>query len=289
MSARVYLLALLATTLACNPGALDPGEMGQGGGGEGGGAGTDSPGTAGVTTTGVGGEAGVTGAGGSGGLPACASQDDWYDNFEFIVAGRNEYVLTSPMNAHVTVTAVDDCATTACEWLLPYDTGAAATDQSTTASRITVSDGVDQWMVFLRLPGMPADVVRIGDTFDMTLDAWLEQTAGDAFNQSLVLARDGTLFVFASAMEAFGDLLLPHLDSFGVDLADAGALCQLTIGCQDRPHAIQVTTLSAAGAIAAGQTTTIGDFSITNGRTIEFGETDCDWKNRSQVGGFRLP
>ncbi|HMF43659.1 MAG TPA: hypothetical protein VKQ32_23455 [Polyangia bacterium] len=285
MSARVYLFALLAATLACTPGSLQPGDMGQSGGGGGGGA--DSPGTAGITTIGTGGDAGSTGAGGSGGLPACA--DPQYGTMEINIAGPDAALVTTAAAAQVTVISADNCASAMCAWTDPFIPGATISDTSMATARFVVAAGSQQWTIYLNLPGVPGDLVQIGDVFDMTIDASVDQTVYDSVNQTIVLARGGKLVLFASWRGSAMGPPLPSLELYGIGLSDVGPACERSIGCMDLPHAVRVDNETGTAVARVGQTVQVGTLSFTNGRTLSYPDTNCDSKAWAQVGGFTLP
>jgi len=295
MSARVYLFlfALLASPLACTPGSLQPGDMGQpgsgggGGGGNGGGGGVDSPGVAGATTVGAGGDSVTTGAAGSGGLRACP--DYQYSTMGITIAGSDAALVTTAVVTPVTVISAGNCATARCAWTDPTIPGAMISDTSMGKARFVVAAGAQQWTIYLSLPEMPANLVQVGDVFDMTLDAWVDQGLYDSVNQTLVLARGGNLVLFASWLAGSNGLPLPSLDAYGIGLSDDGPTCERSIGCMDLPHAVRVANETGSAVAAVEQTVVIGNLSFSNGRTLSYPDTVCDDKAWSQVGGFRLP
>jgi hypothetical protein len=227
--------------------------------------------------------AGAAGAGGQGGgasVPAC--QTAGVDTMEFVLVDSSSMLMTrSPASTPVTVTAVDSCAAVPCEH--GYD--AVSTQTSGAATRISVAAGSQQWMIYLTLPGMPPDLFRVGDTFDMTIDARLDLTPPESVDQTVVLARNGELAAFASSAASFDGVLLPSLADFGIVLADTGAICQERIGCGNTPHGIRVTRGTDVADVAAGFTARVGDLSFTNGETIDL--PACHVKTMTQLGGYR--
>src|SRR5262249_23507274 len=162
------------------------------------------------------------------------------------VAGPDSVLLSSPVRAQVTVTAVDNCATTTvpCQWTDHVDSSMLI-GQSPLAWRTIVTAGSQSWTIYLRLPGFSAALVQPGDSFDMTVDASIYQ----APNQPAVLARSGNLFPFPSSRDGPPGRLPPSLDNYGVVLTDAGPICQRPISCMEIPHAIGAT-IGTATAVA---------------------------------------
>jgi hypothetical protein len=238
-----------------------------------------SGGGSGGTGTG-GGAAGAGGQGGGASVPEC--QTEGVDGMEFVLVDSSSMLMTrSPASSPVTVTAVDSCAAVRCEY--GYD--AVSVQTSGGATRISVAAGSQQWMIYLSLPEMPPDLFRVGDTFDMTIDAGLDLTPPESIVQTVVLARKGELAAFASSATSFDGVLLPSLADFGIALADTGAICQQKGGCGNTPHGIRVTRGTDIADVAAGFTARVGDLSFMNGETIDL--PACHVKTMTQLGGFR--
>jgi hypothetical protein len=166
------------------------------------------------------------------------------------------------------------------------------------AARIRVKAAADarEWTLYLLIPAMPADFIKVGDAFDMHIDAKRQGgvTANPTTDQTLVLARAGKAIVFATDMQVMsGGPPLPDLLPFGIAVSDAGTTCETTSGsCDGRSHALRVSVATDASIVlAAGQTGAIGGLSITNAGLNEFlhNRPNCDRKSSTRFAGFRLP
>jgi hypothetical protein len=277
MRSLVVVAPVLALALACGERALTP----DGGAGAAGAAGTT--GDAGAPGT------GTAGTGGSGGLPLCNLSGQG-DVVEFAIVGSDGNAVSAPASAAVTVAAVETCAVGACS--SPTNT---ATRISDSAQRIFLTAvGPQAWTLYLRDSAMPLDFLKVGDTFDMTVDAGVDSTFYQSVNQTMVLARNGQVIVFAAGLDRFGQPPLPDLQRFGFAFTDAGAYCQnspSSIGCVDRPHTARVAAgTDAFILVGGGQTQAIGGLSITVGWfSEEFDPGSCDAKSSTVMAGFRLP
>jgi hypothetical protein len=240
----------------------------------------------------IGGSSG-TGTGGVGSLPACGgSGGGSADVVELALVGPDGMAVTSTVSASVRVTAADACSTVTCPSIVEGSGQSFAVSLSGAATRfvLTAADA-RTWTLYLRNSAMPGDYLKVNDTFDMTVQAVVNQTFYASLNQTIVLAHGTDLALFASALSGFGIPPLPALDAFGIALTDAGARCEMppSFGCINRPHAVHVT-VGTASADVSGGTTTIGWLSFTNGGVLERKDTgNCDSKGGTTVAGFRTP
>jgi len=318
MKLRSVVFSLVAAAAACGGGSLNnggtAGASGTGKGGGGGVAGTTGGGGNAGTTGGGGfvvGDAGAgwidtagttggapagrsgTGTGGIGSWPECGGAGGGSaDVVELAIVGPDGMAVTSTVSASVRVTAADACSTVSCPSIINGSGQSFAASLSGTATRfvLTATDA-RTWTLYLRNSAMPADFLKVNDTFDMTVQAVINQTFYASLNQTIVLAHGTDLVLFASALSGFGIPPLPALDAFGIALTDGGVRCEMppSFGCINRPHAVHVTVGTADGDDPGG-TAQFGWLSFTNGGFLEKKDTgNCDSKGGTTVAGFRTP
>jgi hypothetical protein len=296
MKPSTLTLGLVVTALsACGSGSLGTSGTAGSAGGAAGTAGAGATGGsvivgiagAGGATAGAGGATAGTGGsvGGTGGtLPACGNNTSGAsDVVEAVIMGADGMPVVAPVTAAVSITAIQSC--------LNLDCPSPATSAAT---RIALA-GADpqQWTLYLRNTAMPPDIIKVGDTFDLTIDAAVDQTLYRTTNQTIVLARDNDVIVFAASLQQFHQPPLPNLLPFGIAVTDAGASCQnpASFGCIDRPHTARIAIGSDASVlVAGGQTGRIGGLQITDGQFTELADAgNCDRKSSTVMAGFRLP
>jgi hypothetical protein len=149
-----------------------------------------------------------------------------------------------------------------------------------------------QWTLYLRDSAMPADLIKVGDMFDLAVDAELTQGYVVAVNQTVTLSRAGTLLVFAASIEQLG-LPVPNLEAFGVTIADGGGPCAIPGGCETPlRHDALVTVGGQTQVVGSGATATVAGLSFTNGVFMNYSVgAPCGDPLPSQtlMAGFRLP
>jgi hypothetical protein len=306
MRLSLVVICLAGAAINCSGAALNPGGTGGTGAGTGGAAGMAgtggdagaSGGTAGTGgTPGTGGTAGTTGtagtggAAGIGGAPACIAPGQG-DVVEFAIVGSDGMPIEAPVTATVSVASIDSCAQVSCP---TTSIRTASGSISAAASRFTLmAPGPQEWTLYLRDSAMPSDLIKVGDTFDLTIDAGLDPTFYETINQTMVLGRGGDLILFAASLSRFYHLATPALDGFGIQISDAGAFpCSLAAGwagCQTAPHAAYVAVGGDQATLGGGQTSTIAWLSFTNASFTELDDTGgCDSKSGTIMAGFRSP
>jgi hypothetical protein len=279
VSGRVVLAGLLATALSCGSGRL----VNSGTGGVSAGTGGSIGGTGGGSIGGTGGDGGgATGGGGTGGvpLPACGGSGS-SNPIEVQLVGSDGTLVAAP----VTVNAVNVAGIDSCEYVT------CPSGISTIAKRISLTAaGPQSWTLYLRNDAMPIDVIRLGDTFDLTVDASTDSTLYRTVNQTVGLSRGGNLIAFAASLAQFFRPRLPPLGAFGVTIADDGAVCATagSPGCTGRAHAARVTVGTDSAVVNAGQNVNVGWLSFTNSGFLENADTGaCDSKSTTVMAGFR--
>ena len=331
MRERLVVCALVSAVLGCSTGMLNPGgSAGTSGTGEAGTTGaagaSAAAGTTGTAATmgtagtaGAGGDAGTGGVAGQGGsaiggvggpggssgtggsIPRlCTAADYGPDHVQIAIAGSDGMLVDTTVNASVTVASIDSCASVTCPTYAPRPPFPGI---SATATRFVLSGAsAAQWTLYLQNTAMPADRIQVGDTFDLTIDARVSTVTGSGgstgqggspfVNQTVMLARNGSLMVFAAE-----DLALPHLETYGLTIEDDDMYCDSTelFGCIDNPHAMRVATgQDAPVMLEVGRTASVGDLSVTNAdftftRTWEMGNCPNPVPRRVLMAGFRLP
>jgi len=289
----VVLGLIAAAAAACGDGSLGrSGTAGASGGASGTGGGAGTTGVAGTGGS-IGGNGGAGGTGGSRtGLPFCGGAGGG-DAIEIGIAGPDGFVVTTAVTAVVTVTAVDSCATASCPDRIQPPAplgGIVLVDAGATRLVLAAADG-RTWTLYLRNTAMPGDLIKVNDSYDMTIEARAETTFITSFDQTIVLAHGADLVAFASNQYMFGLAPLPQLGAFGISVTDGGAYCERrgSSGCLVLPHALQVTVGADTATVLDG-TARVGWLSFS---TVNFAELRdlgaCDSKSRSLTGGFRVP
>jgi hypothetical protein len=246
---------------------------GRGGGSAGNGAGGGSAGTGGTSAGGGGGTGGT--------LPACEGSSA---TGSVVVAfmGSDGMLVAAPTTAAVTIASLESCGVVTC----PPGAG----DQ---ANKIVLTAGQQQWALYLRNTSMPPATIKVGDTFDLTVDASVGHTPFAGWvNQTIVLARDGNLMLFAASLAKYAGLAVPQLEAFGIAITDYGAVCEggdYALGCVGRTHAARVAVGGDAAFVPGRQVATAGWLSLTNGGFTEQTGGSCDAPSFTRIAGFRLP
>jgi hypothetical protein len=139
---------------------------------------------------------------------------------------------------------------------------------------------------------MPPDLIRVGDAFDLKVDASVDATFHPTVSQTVALSLAGKLIVFASNSSLFYRVGLPDLTAFGVAIEDGGAFCgsAATTGCIPEAHALIVMVDGSRATVMPNHATTIGWLSFTAGNTTALVDTGfCDAKSGTGMAGFRSP
>lgn len=260
----MVLETLSVGSIACGDGRL--GSNGTGSAGSGGPAGTGG-------TAGTGGPGAAGGSGGSGGDPGpiCATPANFYDSCAF---GPQQSSLIGQVSAPVTVTQVDDVSA---------DSPCSDSYMAVGVTRRFLLRGPaqEEWTVVLRIPELPADLIRVGDTLDFS---------ANFFNGGgIVLARDSKIVAFAYSYSYFMAPYPPDLSAWGMTISDAGVIdCSDTVGeCHRQGHRAHVTIGTTNGEVGRGQTAHIGGYSISLER---YDFVQCFDPNQGiSIAGFAIP
>lgn len=143
---------------------------------------------------------------------------------------------------------------------------------------------------------MPADLIKVGEAFDLTVDAEIDDVAWGTASQTVVLAHGADLVMFASMMGHYSRVAVaPDLSTLGIAVADGGGTCDDPQDpnrfCSYRRHAAVVTTAGESAAVNRAQTARIGWLSFTNGELTgeEMGYWgNCDSPSTTLMAGFRV-
>jgi hypothetical protein len=185
--------------------------------------------------------------------------------------------VEASVKADVTVSAVSRCFDLKC----PNDFGVQATHLG-----LAAADG-KTWKLFVQLPDLPTDLIRVGDAFTLDVTASVKQTiVFRVVNQSVVLARDGKLALFVAKTGGASVPVLPDVSAYGLGLQDAGVVCEgaTAPNCLRRGHAVRATFAGASTVVSPGQTTTVGTLSFTSTKFDELAL--CDAPSIASLGGF---
>jgi hypothetical protein len=304
MRLPAIVVGLTAAVAACGGGNLGSGgTAGTSGPGDGGTGGT--AGTSGIAgTTGSGGSGGaiagtsggsIAGSGGAGELPGCYAGGEAghaADYVEVAIVGADEMAVVSPMTAAVTVTAIDSCGAVTCPSSIP-NTGNTAITPNATRIGLRAADATT-WTLYLRNTAMPSSLIKVGDSFDMTVQASVDMTFYRSVDQTVVLAHGSNLVMFASIRSSFNGPPPPQLDAFGITVTNEGASCVTSPNappgfCVGLGYAARVT-VGADAATFYSRTRQIGWLTFTIGEFSGPGP-NCtgDSKSRALTGGFRTP
>ena len=162
----------------------------------------------------------------------------------------------------------------------------------------------EQWTVTLHIPEMPADLLKVGDVFDLDVVAgkFLGPDLFPGNNQTIVLAHGTQLVLFAAVLSGsyqpsgFRPATLPSLSSYGIALGDGGVVCADPVPmvgnptCLRRGHAVTATIGTTAGVVARGATTRVGPLSLS--LSVFDDHVDgggCDSPAPTRIAGFMLP
>lgn len=285
-----------AMPLICPPGQVRVGwtSCGPSGGGGGGGAaavgGGSGPGGAGVAGAGggIGGAGGAGGVGGASSLPVCAAPAHAVD---LNVVGSNGQLVTGSFDDHVVVAAAGRCADAGCPPPSLPDGGTGSLSSEDLRIVLTRSNGASLTL-YLKIPHMPADALKTGDEFELSVSASLDPFFVTTVNQTISLVRAGRLIVFAAQLSNFGAPSLPFLDRVGLMLEDGGVVCEEgpDASCRLRQHAVRVTPAAGVSTLVqTGQTVRVGEqLSFTSDRYDDYRSTsgDCDTKSVTRMAGF---
>ena len=129
----------------------------------------------------------------------------------------------------------------------------------------------------------------VGETYDLTVDASVDSSFYRTVNQTIVLARAGSVLVFGAHLEKFVAPPVPQFASATeITIADEGAICEApALGCGVRLHAARVTIGGSSAVISPGQSKIVGAFFVA-AFFLEMVDTGfCDSKSGTRVAGFR--
>jgi hypothetical protein len=293
-------LALVAFVTAVSCGGVN--NLGGGTGGSAAGTGTAGSSVGGTIgsggTVGTGGT-GVVGAGGDGGrfgLGCTPGDTSAYADMTLLDSDGN--LVAAPLAAAVTVASVDSCTMVACPAV------AVQPPVNAMETRIVVTAGAQSWTLYLTNTAMPSDLVKVGDAFDMTVQASTDIQYVTSISQTVVLAHGADLVLFAADLSTTLWVLpatvpggqpppLPNLNAFGITLVDRGTDC--ISGCSKSPHGLGVTVGTYMTYLVGQGTIRAGWLSLTSGQFnegVNVGMCDfpqSDGKPHTRLAGFRAP
>ncbi|HXU03954.1 MAG TPA: hypothetical protein VN903_23490 [Polyangia bacterium] len=274
---RVAVLGLIAAALSCGGGKSNGGTGGAAGSsaaGRGGGAGANvggsggNPGSSGGNAGG-GGDAGSGGGdGGATGAWACTTcrigTSLW---IEGSIIGAGNQPVSANVAAAITVSSIAIVSV--------FDGVETQIIMASTASS-------ERWTWTLRIPNLPADLIKMGDSFDLTV-------AATSTSQTVVLSRGGALVAFTASLSQ-DPLSVPALDAWGISVADERVLCEdANLPCGRRAHVARITSGGESAMVVPDQTVTLHDLSFSVNRFEEIFSGGCGLPSFTMMGGFRQP
>ncbi|HXU64002.1 MAG TPA: hypothetical protein VN962_20025 [Polyangia bacterium] len=257
--------------------------------------------------TGTGGVAGGDGLAGTGGwtpsrggtggapLPLCPAAGGAADggvggagagDVESCIYDADNKPVFTTVNAAVTVASIDQVPAGNCSFFkFPF-----ATTSSPPSSKVVLETADHQrWTMYLRIPHMPADAIRIGDSFDLAVSGSTPFFASfSPPDQTISLGRSGHTVVFAYAGPGVSSLDFP----VGIMIRDAGATCQdppIYAQCYGFAHHVASVSFGADTAIVQeGETRTVGDLALTLSHDVAWQDSpaQCDGSSYTILGGF---
>lgn len=216
------------------------------------------------------------------------------------VLGPDGTLDTTGTSGSVTVVSVDDVAADGCLGLYGGVDASVSSSASGPAKRLILrTESQQQWTVYVRIPGLPSDLVKVGDQLDFADDASATPRAFSivTINQTLVLSRAGRLVLFSSSLKQLPQdvgpavpLLVPMLDAFGIAVEDGGAtcgspLCDGSRMCAFRGHQALVTLGAQQVVVPPAQTAQLASLSFSVLGFVEQG-CDCDGFSTTRMSGF---
>jgi len=184
-------------------------------------------------------------------------------------------------------------------------TVAASSRQSGDVDTVVLNAATgEHWTLTLHIPELPADLVKVGDVFDLDVVAGKslgpDPFAGD--NQTIVLSHGTQLVLFAAVLSGsyqpsgYRPAALPRLSNYGIVLADGGVVCADDVtalfhpGCPRRGHDVAATVGTVTGVVGRGATARIGPLSLS--LSVFDDHVDgggCDTPAPTRIAGFMLP
>lgn len=299
-------------------GAIDPGRggsgqgvggaAGQGTGGIGGSTAGTNGGVGGATAGtsggvgGVGGSAGGgrggTGAGGGAVLPSCsatmlptAGSPTTLQAGGLLLDSTGAEVTSGAAKETVKVISIDTCATVTCQCAIPECFRNIAVADAT---RIVLGGpGAGQQRTLLAvIPGMPLDLVKAGETLELSVDSFTS-AFGSPGGSQIILSRDGKLVLFTSDRSLLSGarlLPLPDLFAFGGKFNDLGPECIHGDICPQTRQLVQVSRGNDVAMVRVGQIVEVGDLYVSAARLDnESTSGGCDFPAQVDLAGFVSP
>lgn len=257
--------------------------------------------------TGTGGIAGADGLAGTGGwtpsrggtggapLPLCPMAGGAADggvggagpaDVESCIYDADNKPVFTTVNAAVTVASIDQVPAGNCSFFkFPF-----VTTSSPPSSKVILETADHQrWTAYLRIPHMPADTIRVGDSFDLAIAGSTPFFASfSPPQQTISLGKSGQTVVFAYAGPGIWSLDLP----VGIMIRDADATCQdppIYAQCYGFAHHVASVSFGADTAIVQeGETRSVGALAFTLSHDVAWQDSpaECDGSSYTILGGF---
>jgi hypothetical protein len=238
----------------------------------------------------LGGAAGNEGdRGGEGGLAVCEKSPD---SIEGCLLSPSAALVTSGVITEVTVLGITDVANGACAATNFDDSSQGGSGEGQTRRLELRAPDAREWTLFVRMPSMPADLVQVGDTVDLSLDARQDSSGmGTTTSQTIILAQGDELVLFVATLN-LTPFALPNLGSHGIAVSGDAATCQddASGGCLRSGLAARVSVDSDAKTVEPGHTIEVSNlsFSVETLDLVVPSGGVCDRPGFTQVAGFRV-
>jgi hypothetical protein len=203
-----------------------------------------------------------------------------------VLAADGELVKT-PLFATMTVSAIEEIPSGACR-ISRFDQAESIPAPAVGPTRRLTLQGADgtQVKVVIRAPGLPDDLIQVGQGFDLSLQAWEDIAAFySTFSQSILLTRGGEPVFVASTLNLYG-VKRPDLSAAAIELADDGAQCgEVSSYCVPQDRRLRVLYGGQDVTLVPGDIARLGrlTFAVESYRAMV---GSCDVKGSTQVAGF---
>ena len=214
------------------------------------------------------------------------------DIVEACVLSSDGALVATPLVGAMTISAIEDIPAGACR-ITGFDSPIPSPPSGTErATRLTLDagDGTRRNVV-IRAVGLPPALLRVGETIDLSLQAWEDVAAfSRTLNQTFVLAR-GDQPVFVAATLTLYRLPMPNLTAAGIQLDDDGIVCRGTfsMSCTPEDHRLRASYGGESATLLPGETAQLGSLTLMLESFRARVGPACDAKGSTQMAGFWSP
>ncbi|HEY8923185.1 MAG TPA: hypothetical protein VIU64_02320 [Polyangia bacterium] len=191
------------------------------------------------------------------------------------------------------MTSVDSCATATCQCAIADCFHTIAVADATRIVLYGPAAGQQRTLLAV-IPGMPLDLVNVGDTLELSVDSFTT-ALGSSGGHQITISRGGKLVLFTSDQSRLlgpgpPSLPLPQLFPFGVDFSVLGPECDLGGLCPRPRQAVQVSRGGEVAMVRVGEIVEVGDLHVSAGQLAgESSKSGCDVPAQADIAGFVSP